>query len=162
MSYLVAFWYSRMHAEHYRSMNESPSLTEKGKPDIKRINLCRVNGHTQAYTACTRKIDSFEPYEGALERFPDYRKLGVGEMYESATFTRTPWGNPRQSHRYRSSRHKLSLLVPAEFYTAGYGKRWIIYRNQVPVARRKNREMALRRISELYQLEKRRLAKAAL
>jgi hypothetical protein len=67
-----SFWYSEQHAEHYRWLNKTGVL---GWPPMP---LPKNYINDVVYTACVENADAKEPYDGALENFPDYKKVAVG------------------------------------------------------------------------------------
>jgi hypothetical protein len=69
----LTFWFSESHADHYRKMNRYAGA------DLIFKNTCKIGDEIRPYTTCTDNINDTEPFDGALERFPDYRKLGSGD-----------------------------------------------------------------------------------
>ena len=78
----VTFWFSQEHADWYHY------LAEQGIDKCPKNFFVSESGEESPYTACS-SINSEIPYEGALDRFPDYVKIGEGTY--NSTRTRGTW-----------------------------------------------------------------------
>lgn len=77
---VYTFWYSEQHARHYARINQENPIDYDGKPDPVHKNFAEIDGQLIPYTTCTTQPEATEPFDGAMERFPDYKKVAEGKI----------------------------------------------------------------------------------